>query len=340
MNTDTQTMQTDIIKVKYFLDAGKLSTSEYTYRTADRLEIGDLITVPVRNTTTKAQVSQIDVSESEIEAFKDKVKIISAGSKFSEPIRYENVGDNIMETVPDETPQYQMEIETSPEETPEESTETIPATTDITLTTLRDDPKLTTLAARGINALAYAEKMTIIDGEGLKKATTDLALLKGISDELEEKRKEIVRPINNKVKSINEYFQTITKPIGQADEILRKKVLAYNAEVKKQIQEAEKKEEEKMQQAREEAAANHGEITVDLTPEPAPAPPPKTIHGSIGTVSQSGTWKYEVEDFAKLPDEYKTVNTSALNSFIKSTKGSRQIPGVRIYFEENLRVRK
>ena len=71
----------NLIKVQYYSStSGELSSREYTYFSEDRVTIGDILTVPVRDTTGKAKVSAIDVPDSEISAFRDKVKIIPTGS--------------------------------------------------------------------------------------------------------------------------------------------------------------------------------------------------------------------------------------------------------------------
>jgi len=70
-----------LVRVRYFSETtGELSPREYTYFSEDTLKVNDIVVVPVRDTIGKAKVSVIDVSESEIEAFRDKVKIIPAGS--------------------------------------------------------------------------------------------------------------------------------------------------------------------------------------------------------------------------------------------------------------------
>jgi len=73
-------VQPSIVKVKYYSEiTGELSAREYTYYSADRLSVGDIVIVPVRDTTGKAKVSAVDVS-AEIASFKDKVKTIPTGS--------------------------------------------------------------------------------------------------------------------------------------------------------------------------------------------------------------------------------------------------------------------
>lgn len=83
-----------IVKVRYFSEqTQELSAREYTYYSVDRLKVGDIVMVPVRDTTGKAQVTAIDVAESEIVAFKDKVKTIPAGSRLVSQIPDGKPGD-------------------------------------------------------------------------------------------------------------------------------------------------------------------------------------------------------------------------------------------------------
>ena len=77
--------ESNIVKVQYYSETtGELSPREYTYYSTDRLSVGDIVIVPVRDTTGKAKVGSVDVSVEEIAAFKDRVKTIPAGAKVAE----------------------------------------------------------------------------------------------------------------------------------------------------------------------------------------------------------------------------------------------------------------
>jgi len=81
-----------IVKVKYSMTKNAGTDHEYaafegrayTYFAAEPLDVGDIVEVPVQNHNMKAQVVEINVPESEIEAFRDKVKTIPAGSRIVE----------------------------------------------------------------------------------------------------------------------------------------------------------------------------------------------------------------------------------------------------------------
>ncbi len=73
--------QRQLVKVKYCSQTtGEISDREYTYYSVDRLNVGDIVQVPVRDNTRTAVVSGIDVDPAEIAAFADKVKTIPSGS--------------------------------------------------------------------------------------------------------------------------------------------------------------------------------------------------------------------------------------------------------------------
>jgi len=76
----TTELQTNIVKVRYFITDDETSYQEYSYLTEGRLNVGDIVDVPVKSGHARARVSAIDVPESEIEAFKDKVKTIPFGA--------------------------------------------------------------------------------------------------------------------------------------------------------------------------------------------------------------------------------------------------------------------
>jgi hypothetical protein len=75
----------NIVKVRYFSEStGQLSPREYSYFANEPLAVGDVVMVPVRSRNAdfptdeivKAQVSTVNVPESEIAAFRDRVKTV------------------------------------------------------------------------------------------------------------------------------------------------------------------------------------------------------------------------------------------------------------------------
>jgi hypothetical protein len=74
-------IERQLVKVRYVDEStGEVSGREYTYFSEEPLNIGDLVTAPIKDTIGKAKVTAVDVPESEIATFKDKVKTIPSGS--------------------------------------------------------------------------------------------------------------------------------------------------------------------------------------------------------------------------------------------------------------------
>lgn len=176
----------------------------------------------------------------------------------------------------------------------------------------------------------YANARVIITAEDLKPATNDLSIIAKVKKAFEEKRKEYVKPLQDYVKEVNEAFKTLMLPIEQADSITRNKILAYQKE-----QERIRQEQEEINRMRLEAAQKEmelkGELTesVDLVKVATEAP--TRIHTDMGTVGQRDNWKWEVMDFALVPNEYKMINSGILTPVIKASKGKIIIPGIRIF---------
>lgn len=181
----------------------------------------------------------------------------------------------------------------------------------------------------------YAEKRVIVTAEDLGPATDDLSIVSKLKKALEEKRKEYVKPLQDRVKEINDAFKTLTLPIEEADRITRTKILFYQQE-----QERIRQEQERINQLRLEAARAEmelrGELTesVDLVEVISEAP--RRVVTDMGTVSQRMIRKYRVIDFTLLPDQYKIENSALLNKVVKA--GIPSILGVEIYEEAILAV--
>ncbi len=303
-----------IVRVKYYLTEDKLSTMSYLYYSVEELKVEDIVNVPVRDSQGKAQVVAADVPDSEVANFRETIKTIPEGSilKRAEPVLPVKDEPIIDEVVPVEVHLAIMDV--------------------------KKDALVVTIKECGMKALAYAEKVVVAGPEDVKSTTNDLVIVRGLKKKLEELRKGYVTPLNNQVDEINAFFKEILKPILKADDIMEGKVLAYNAEIRKQKIEAEEREAANLRLAQEQAAANHGEISVDLTPAPVQEPV-KTVKTDLGSSTETGDWTYIVVNFSLVPDMFKVINPSVVNSFVKSNKGKVEIPGIKQEFVPKLTVR-
>lgn len=208
----------------------------------------------------------------------------------------------------------------------------------VVLTTPDKDSVVLKIYEESLKIRDVAARRVITNLDDLKKATDDISLLTKLKKAIEDKRKEYVGPVRLRLDQLNALFKNFIAPLEEADVMTREKIKTFNLE-QEQIRQAQESANRLTEDAaRKEAEAHGGEISqpldlVEVQPEI------KKASTDLGTTSMRDNWTYEIIDFSKLPDEYKLVNTSALNAFTKSTKGTREIPGVRIYNDPTVVVR-
>lgn len=327
--------ETAIVKVQYYSETtGELSPREYTYYSADRLTVGDIVIVPVRDRTGKAKVSAVDVPEAEIASFKDKVKIIPAGSVVRAQVE-------IKVTSPGVTPEPLSEearaiLTGGRDEMIKDATS--PATEAAVALRPGEDIEARSYYEEALRALDYAEKRVITTIDHVKAATDDLALISKLKKVMENKRRSLLDPLKLQAEAIRETYSSLMDPIIKADRITREKMLAFSRE-----QERIRWEQEEINRKRQEAAEAEmrlkGELSepvglVEVAPEPA-----KSVSTDMGSTGMTDHWKYEVVDFALLPDEYKVVDGALLTAVARKHHDQKQIPGVRFYNEPYIAVR-
>lgn len=191
------------------------------------------------------------------------------------------------------------------------------------------------LRDQSLGLLQYAEARTIASTDDIKPATDDLSLISKVKKAVDDKRKEYVNPLNDHIKAINVAFKTITEPLDQADKLTRDKILMFRNEQERLRREAEEINRQKEELARREAALNHGEITIDTKPVAVPEAQPAHVRTDMGNLGTQKVWKFEVADFALLPDDYKVADLVKIGKVIRA---GVSVPGVKAWQEETLRI--
>lgn len=184
----------------------------------------------------------------------------------------------------------------------------------------------------------YADKREIASLEDDKDATNDLTAMRNLKETIEEKRKEYVGPLNEHIKAVNDAFKLLTEPLAQATRITKEKATAYRLELQR-IQQEQEEINRKRREAAEAEMRLKGELTESVN-EIEVVEAPKLVRAELGTSGLMDVWKYEVTNFALLPDEYKVVDTAMLNSIAKKHHDSKQISGVRFYNEPTIQTRR
>ena len=187
----------------------------------------------------------------------------------------------------------------------------------------------------GVKLQRYAKTRVIKTVEDIKDATDDLSVISRLKKAIEEIKKEYTGPINEHLKAVNDAFKKFTEPLNQADMTTRQKILEYRKEQDRIREEQERINQLKMDAAKAEMELK-GELSesvdlVEVVPEPA-----KRISTDMGTSGVAKIWKFEVIDFSLLPDRFKMENATLIGKVVRA--GEREIPGVKIWSEDTLRV--
>ncbi len=344
LNKEGLTLATQhIVKVQFYSETtGEVSSKPYTYFSEDRLEVGDIVSVPVRGTTTKARVCAVDVPEAEIAAFKDSVKIIPAGAivadKPIDRVGPGGPGANTYGAKPEPEPSKDAIIISSDEDEPDPLPDIVIEPETALALRPGADVEVMSYYTEALKLQEYAEKRVITTPEHAATATDDLSQIAKLRKVMENKRKSLLDPLKLQSDAIRDTYNYLMAPVLEADKITRAKMVAYDTE-QKRIRAEQEEINRKRQEAAEQEMKLKGELTesvnlVEVAPEPA-----KRVATDLGTAGMVDCWKYEVVDLLAIPREYLVVDGAMLNAIAKRHHDQKQIPGVRFYNEPTIAVR-
>jgi len=175
---------------------------------------------------------------------------------------------------------------------------------------------------------------------------------------LEDKRLEMTRPLDQSKKLIMDEFRKLTEPIDKFIAEAKGAMITFaRAEQARQAEEERKEREriaaeerERARLAEEERKKAEAEGIPDLgepmhkpvdVPQPAPVAPKvediKTQRGSIATATVKSNWQYEIVDAKAVPRDYCEPSRDHIRQAILA--GTREIPGIRIYDAGTLAIR-
>jgi len=188
------------------------------------------------------------------------------------------------------------------------------------------------------NMFSLAFGATVAGQPEADAAATHLQAVKSYFKRIEDLRKELVKPLNDTVKKINELFKPATDLATKTEKVWKDKLVEFHTqqESKRRIQEARDREAADKERAKLEARAERledkgkGDQAEALRQEaeaiPTPVAPP--VEKSKG-LSMREDWQYEVLNQNAIPFEYWVVDHQALAKVVRAMKGTKGIPGIR-----------
>lgn len=181
-----------------------------------------------------------------------------------------------------------------------------------------------------------ASVMVVKTEEDYKTANEFLVGLKGRLKRIEELRKFFVQPLNEQVKKINAMFGEQSAPL----EAIESKVKRAMADFQLEKDRAARKEEErlaKLRAAQDERREEKGLAPI-ATPLPTIARPETTVASESGKSTAVKVWKFEVVDINLVPRHLLRCEVKHAAVQAQIDAGARQIDGLRIYEDVEIRA--
>lgn len=177
------------------------------------------------------------------------------------------------------------------------------------------------------------KKIQIHDKDSEEKAIMKAGEIKFLHIEIDNKRKEIIKDHDQFVRKVNSLVKSFKDILDPALSELKGKIGNYQYKKEIERREREKKaleEQKKLQNQIQKEAEKKGVLAPDM-PDIVPVEKKQAV-----TRTESGAsahirteWTYELNDFAKLSDEYKMVDDKKIKAMIKA--GIRNIDGLNIF---------
>ena len=196
--------------------------------------------------------------------------------------------------------------------------------------TLNNEVELKSIEGQISPVIEKAQSYVVENIKDVENASAYLKEIKDMEKIVEEKRITFTKPLNESLKNINDTFKKMRQPLEQARDLLTRKILTWKRIESERVA-AEQAAYRKIQEAEAELCRLQNKTVKEE--EPITIAPVVNKIGNMQTVKR---WTYDVIDFSKIPDSYKSLNNTEVNGAIRS--GVRDIPGLKIYQEESLSI--
>lgn len=212
--------------------------------------------------------------------------------------------------------------------------------------------------------VAPAKSIVVSDKETQMKAMTSTKEVVSWKKKVEETRKQLIAPLREREREINDYAKKLTEPLVGAEAHLKRELIQWDkkleserqAELKRIQIEREQKEKEAREAAakqREEAEAmalfgstadsKRASLVADAEAERVTTHIAKEARKEEKAVMENkvsgirSIWKFEVTEIDDVPKKYWIIDESAIGRDVRS--GIRDIKGIRIFEEKTMGVR-
>ena len=189
--------------------------------------------------------------------------------------------------------------------------------------------------------VVLAQKMMVETPEGFQGAAEFLKGIKGMMSRVEDEFDENIKKAHSTWKGLLAQKNKYLDPLKDAETLIKRKMGDFNNEQERKVREeqakidlqARKDRETLERKAKEAEAKGNTEKAEELRLRAATAPVP-VVEKAVPIVSgvrTSKTWKCTLEKPELVENQWKIIDTKAVEAFVKATKGQTPVPGFRIY---------
>lgn len=224
----------------------------------------------------------------------------------------------------------------------ETATQIIPASaTDVIELKL---PTAAELSAKAAEIKQAADILLIIDDESLAAAKTDYEQMKKDAKAVDDFRKSVTRPLDEKKKAVMALFNPVTDAYKTTMQVYKIGMANYVAEQERKVSqaraeaEAKAAEQKKLLEAKAAEADDEGRCeALKAAAALVTADPVAVAKPAVKGVSQRKTWKAEITDKAAFlkaaidrPELLAVIeiNEGKLNKLLNASGGTMEVPGM------------
>lgn len=187
--------------------------------------------------------------------------------------------------------------------------------------------------------LDEAAAVTIVDPGSNSEAVAVTGKLSSLIKKMDEARKKIGEPARDFTSAVNNIFNEPINKLKSALVALKEQIKQYSKQQeleRRKREEAQRRLAAELQKKMDAEAAKEGIKVPKLQPIPEPAPP-KTVRTESGKATIVEHWTFEVTNPDEVPREFLMVDEKKIRRAVD--QGRREIDGVRIYEDSQVRIR-
>lgn len=174
-----------------------------------------------------------------------------------------------------------------------------------------ENTQVEVIKTRVNKALSVVQELSVVTTEEYAKAVEIGSRLKKVSKEVTERKEEIMKPMNEALKSARALFKPLEEVLEKAEEVLKGKMLLFMQEERKKEAEAQRVKDEEIAKQNEllkkreitQGEASKATLKAMITAEEAKVD--KTVRTESGAkATEKFITKYVVIDKSKIPLEF------------------------------------